>query len=145
MSSREGLTDKQERVLTLLESGKTVQQIAKSMKIGTAGVYGHMRRIRAAGWTLPGEGIDDAHSGGATPASSNGAAEPDTARAAVIEALDTAQVAAREREAKLQEAIQKAEEIVKQATTEIGRLGDEAEEAGAAVRRYEQARQALVV
>jgi transposase len=49
------LTPKQEQVLALLGQDKTVQQIAKKLKISPSGVYGHMRRMREAGIEIPGD------------------------------------------------------------------------------------------
>lgn len=45
----EGLTPKQQEVLKLLRQQKSIPDIAKRLKISTSGVYGHVRKIRAAG------------------------------------------------------------------------------------------------
>lgn len=56
-------TRKQQRVLTLLNEGKTPKQIAKAMKLKTTnGVYQHMRRLRALGL------LDDERSNGSRSA-----------------------------------------------------------------------------
>lgn len=47
-----GLSKKQEKVKSALENGKTPTQVAKSMGISTAGVYGHIRRIQAKGFEV---------------------------------------------------------------------------------------------
>lgn len=43
------MTAKQRKVLRALEKGRTVKQIAKSMKIGETGVYAHIRRLKELG------------------------------------------------------------------------------------------------
>lgn len=47
-----GLSKKQKKVKSALENGKTPTQVAKSMGISTAGVYGHIRRIQAKGFEV---------------------------------------------------------------------------------------------
>lgn len=50
--NRGNLSPKQKSVLKKLEGGKKPPEIAKTMKISVNGVYGHMRRIEAAGVDL---------------------------------------------------------------------------------------------
>lgn len=47
------LTKKQQRVLRMLQQGKSPEQISKSLKTTRNNVYGHMRRMRQAGVELP--------------------------------------------------------------------------------------------
>lgn len=47
------LTKKQQKVFDLLQQGLKPQAIATRMKISTNGVYGHMKRIREAGFEIP--------------------------------------------------------------------------------------------
>lgn len=60
------LTAKQQEVIKHLRDGKDVAWIAKRFGITGSGVYGHMRNIRKAGITLPGETMN----GGTPPAPS---------------------------------------------------------------------------
>lgn len=46
------LSPRQSAVLKALESGKKPPQIAKQLKVSVNGIYGHMRRIEAAGVDL---------------------------------------------------------------------------------------------
>lgn len=46
------LSKKQKKVYDLLQKGKTPKQIAAKMGISVNGVYGHMRRIEAAGFEV---------------------------------------------------------------------------------------------
>lgn len=56
MTDKPKLAKKQKRVLDLLTKGKSPGQVAKAMKISVNGVYGHMRRIEAKGYTVPRSG-----------------------------------------------------------------------------------------
>jgi DNA-binding CsgD family transcriptional regulator len=47
------ITPKQKEVLGLLGQGKTVDQIAKKLKITNSGVYGHIRRMKEAKIDVP--------------------------------------------------------------------------------------------
>lgn len=49
------LTTMQTKVLRELEAKRSVKEISKKLKISPSGVYGHMRRIKEAGVTLPGQ------------------------------------------------------------------------------------------
>lgn len=64
------LSRKQAQVVTLVQQGKSVKQIARRMKISDNGVYGHMRKIKEKelGHLLEGAPAP-------TPASSNGSSE----------------------------------------------------------------------
>lgn len=59
------LTPKQTQVIDLLKRGRSVAQIAKTMKISESGVYGHIRRLKEAGVDVPGQA--SANAGAASP------------------------------------------------------------------------------
>lgn len=56
MTEVKNLSKKQQKVLDLLNTGKTPIDIARRMKIGVSGVYGHMRRIEEKGHEVPRRG-----------------------------------------------------------------------------------------
>lgn len=79
------LTKKQQRVFDLLVQGKTPVQIGKAMRISSTAVYGHIRRMRDKGVSLP-EGVPGGNGNGrserAHPAiglATNGGGQPEAA------------------------------------------------------------------
>jgi len=62
-----GPTAKQQEVLAGLQAGKTVDDLAKQMKVTKSAIYGHMRLLRDAGIELP-----EVHTGSSSPAPASG-------------------------------------------------------------------------
>lgn len=62
------LSKKQQEVYDRLSAGQKPPEIAKVLKITTSGVYGHMRKMRAAGVELPGERMSNGVAPTAKPA-----------------------------------------------------------------------------
>lgn len=83
----ESLTPKQATVYRALLKGKTVQQIARQMKITPAGVYGHIRALKAA--EAGTNGNSDANDGSKASAASNGSSAPVLAPGAYEAAVET--------------------------------------------------------
>lgn len=82
-------TRKQAQVLGHLKRGKTPAQIAKQMGISKNGVYGHIRKLKAAGLldTNGGEEAAEASSNGHQPVGYDTVAAIEKARAVGIERI----------------------------------------------------------
>lgn len=66
MTTTPELTDKQAKVLDLLEKGLSATAIAKRWKVTDQAIHGHIRNIRKKGFTIPAERYGE----------TNGASEP---------------------------------------------------------------------
>ena len=83
------ITPKQEQVLAALGKGRTVDQVAKSMKISKSGVYGHIRRMREMGVEVPGASAE--RPGQSALAHANGGARDVSVKEFIESAIATEQ------------------------------------------------------
>lgn len=132
------LTPKQTQVYDLLVAGDKPSAVAKRMKISQSGVYGHIRKIREAGFTIPSEqiGTSDAAETPAPAAATNGASSIETPED-VARVIKAAVITANERLAAITEQ-------EKGISTRLEQLGVERQAIVARVEKLDKAQEVLV-
>lgn len=130
------LTPKQSQVYDLLVAGEKPSAVAKRMKISQSGVYGHIRKIREAGFAIPSEQIGTSEPS-ETPAPTNGVAKMIETPEDVARVIKAAVSAANDRLAAITEQ-------EKGISTRLEQLGAEREQIVAQVAKFDKAQDVLV-